>query len=211
MKKLLTIAMLLLTVVACKEENNPLNKLKEVTDKAKEVKQGLGNINEMVKEAEDLQENVEKLAELTPVSKEIIKAWMPTELDNLKRTKYGIGKQMGFAQVSNLSLEFKEDDTYKKVDVSITDGAGNGASFISVFIMVQNADIDSEDQTGYERTETFDGQKILVKYSNPEYNNRSQFNYLINNRLLVEAKGWQMEPEELWVYLKKLEIEKLIE
>lgn len=203
--------MLLLLVTACKEENNPLKKIKEAATKAKDVKQDLGNINEIVKGAEDVQDNIEKLAKLTPISKETIKEWMPTELGDLKRTKYGIGKQMGFAQISNLNLEFKEEDTNKTVSLNIVDGAGKGAAYISIFLMMKNADIDSEDERGYERTETFDEQKVLVKYSNPKYNNRSQINYLIKDRIVVEAKGWPMEPEELWSYLKKLEIEELID
>lgn len=210
MKKLITIAILLLVVTACKKDS-PLSKFKEAASKVKEAKQNIGNINEMVKGAEDMGKNIEKLAEFTPLTKEQIKTWMPEELGDLKRTKYEIGKQMGFAKISNVNLEFKAADNNKGVKVSVIDGAGNGASFISIFLMVKNTDVDSEDQTGYERTQTFDDQRTLVKYSNPKYGNKSTIKYLVNDRLLVEATGWDMEPEELWSYIKKLQIEKLIE
>ncbi len=209
MKKLITIILLLFTVVACKEENNPFNKLKEATDKVKEAKQEFGNINEIVKGAEDLQENVEKLAKMTPMTKEAMKSWMPESIGSLERTKYDIGKQMGIANISTLSMEFKGEDS-KRIRLNITDGAGNGASVISMFIMMKNADVDSESETGYERTETFGNQKVLIKYSNPKYNNSSKFSYLVNDRLFVEATGFAMEPEELWEYLEKLEIEELL-
>ncbi len=209
MKKLITIAMLLLVVIACKKENNPLSKIKEATKKVKETKQSLKNVNEIIKGAEDLQKNIEKLSEITPISKEEIKAWMPEELGDLKRTKYEIGKQMGFAKISNVNLEFKTSDNKKGITAKIIDGAGNGASMISMFLMVKNADVDSEDQTGYERTETFDNQRVLVKYYNPKYGNKSNLNYLLDDRFLIEVKGWNMKPDELWNYLKKLKLEKL--
>ncbi|WP_117885581.1 hypothetical protein [Aureibaculum luteum] len=77
MKKLITITMLLLLVVACKKQNNPLTKIKEAAGAAEEAKQGLGNVNEIVKATEDLEKNTKELAELTPITKEQIKTWMP--------------------------------------------------------------------------------------------------------------------------------------
>ena len=210
MKKIFTIAVLLLVVVACKKENNPLTKIKEATDKVKEVKTGIDNLDKIVNAAEDMQKEIEKLSKTTPISKETIKAWMPEKLGDLKRTKYEIGKQMGFAKISNVHLDFKSEDKKKGINVKITDGAGNGASVISMNNLMLQVDVDSESETGYERTETFDGQKIMVKYSNPKYGNKSLFKYIINNRIYVEARGWSMEPDELWEYLKQLEIENII-
>jgi hypothetical protein len=209
MKKIITIVMLLLIVVACKKENNPITKFKNATKKVKKAKQSLNNVTELIKGAEGVQKNIQKLSEITPISKDQIKSWMPEELGDLKRTKYEIGKQMGFANISNVNLEFKDADNNKIVNVKVIDGAGNGATFISMFLLVKNADVDSEDQTGYERTEVFGKQKVLVKYSNPKYSHSSKLNYLINDRFLVEATGWSMEPDELWNYLKKLDIDNL--
>jgi len=209
-KKLITIIMLLLVVMACKKENNPINKFKEAAEKVKEAKQGLNNLEKIAKRAEDLQKNIKKLAETTPMTNETIKAWMPKELGNLKRTEYEIGKQMGFAKISNVYLTFKdEEEQNRSIKMSIIDGAGNGSSIVSMFNLTFQVDVDSENNTGYKRTETFDGQKVLVDYSNPEYANRSLFKYIIKDRFIVEARGWSMKPDELWKHLKQLEIEKL--
>lgn len=210
MKKLITIAMLLFIVIACKKENNPLSKIKEATDKVKEVKQGFGNIEKIANSAEEMQQNIENLSETTPITKETIKTWMPEKLNDLNRTKYEIGNQMGFAKISNVNLEFKTDDKAKGIKVNIIDGAGNGASVISMNNLMLQVDVDSESESGYKRTEIFDNQKIMVDYSNPKYANRSLFKYIINDRVYVEARGWKMTPDELWNYLKQLEIEKLI-
>ncbi len=203
--------MVLLFVVACEEENNPLSKIKEATNQVKEAKQGLDNLDNIIDGAEDMQKNVEELSKITPVSNETIKAWLPDKIGDLKRTKYEIGQQMGFTKISNVHLTFKAEDTKKGVVIKIIDGAGNGASVISMNNLMLQVDVDSESETGYKRTETFDGQKVMVEYSNPKYSNRASFKYIINNRIYAEATGWQMEPDELWEYLKALKIETLME
>ena len=206
MKKLITIAMLLLVVIACKKENNPINKFKEAVGKAKEVKQGLNNIEKMAKGAEDFEENFERLSELTPITKDQIKTWMPESLGDLNRTAYSIGKQV---IANGVDLTYTGNDE-KEVKITIIDGAGGGSPAISMFLMAQNLETDSENNSGYERTETFDGQKVLAKYTKPEFNEKATILCLINKRFGIEAKGKHMKPEELWAYIKKLEIEKLI-
>ena len=203
MKKFSTIALLLLVVLACKKENNPINKIKK-------VKKGFENVQQTLDIAKNFEKNTKRLASLTPLSKENFKTWMPENLDDLKRTKYEIGKQMGYAKISKVHLEYKTEDKNKGVSLKIIDGAGNGASVITMFNLTSQQDLDSESETGYKKTMTFDGVKVLVEYSNPKYANRSLLKYLLNDRLYVEARGWQMKPDELWEYLNKLKIEKLI-
>ena len=200
MKKLIKIILILFLIIACKD----------ATEKIGEATQAIDNLEKIADSAQDAQKNIEELAKMSPVTKETIKAWMPDELEDLKRTKYDIGKQMGFAQISNVQLTFKTEDKKKGIDVKIIDGAGNGASVISMNNLMLQVDVDSESETGYKRTEIFDGQKLLVDYSNPKYANRSLFKYIVDNRIYVEARGWQMEPNALWKYLKQLKIEKLL-
>lgn len=203
--------MLLLLVFACKEENNPINKIKEATGIVKETKQNIDNLENIIDGAEDMQKNIKKLSEVIPVNKETIKAWMPEEIGDLKRTKYDIGQQMGFAKISNVHFIYKTEDKKKGIDVKIIDGAGNGASVISMNNLMLQVDVDSESETGYKRTEILDDQRVMVDYSNPKYANRALFKYIINNRIYVEARGWQMEPDELWEYLSALKIESLMQ
>ena len=201
--------MLLLVVIACKKENTPLSKIDKAVKKVKNAKQDISNINTIAKGFQGMQKNIEALKKLTPITKETIKNWMPENILDMKRTKYEIGKQMGFAMVSNVHLDYKTEDKSKSIRLKIIDGAGNGATQVSMAALSMEADIDSESETGYKKTETFDDQKIMVEYSNPKYANRSLFKYTIKNRIYVEARGWGMKPNELWKYLKQLEIEKL--
>jgi len=206
MKKIISIAMLLLSLVACKKENISINKFKETIDNVKETERGLENVNEVIKGAENLEKNIKKLSELIPITKEQIKDWMPKEIDDLKRTEYNIGSQMG---ISTFKLTFKGDEK-KMIKISISDGAGKGSAIIAMFSMMQNMEIDKENESGYERTQTFDGQPTLIKYQSSENYEKSTLQCLFNERFGIEANAWRMTPDQLWSYIKKLEIEKLI-
>ncbi len=205
MKKLIAITMLLLMIVACKKENNPINKFKQAAEKVKEAKHGLENVNEVIKGVENLEKNIEKLSELTPVTKEQIKAWMPEKIDDLKRTEYNIGGVMG---ISTFKLTFKGEGN-KKINITISDGAGKGSAIIAMYSMMQNIEIDKENESGYERTQKFDGQPTLIKYQSSENYEKATLQCLFNGRFGIEANAWKMTPEELWKYIKKLDIAKL--
>jgi hypothetical protein len=207
MKKVITIIVLLLVVVACKEENNPLTKIKGAVDNAKEIKQGIDNVSEVTKNLEGIQANIEKLSALTPVTKAEVKTWMPEDINDLKRTEYTIGGQMG---MSSFKFTFKGEDG-KMIKITISDGAGKGSALVSMFSMLQNIEIDKENESGYERTQTLDGQPMLVKYQSSENYEKSTLQCLFNNRFGIEANAWKMTPDELWSYIKKLQIDKLIE
>ena len=201
---------MLLLVIACKEENNPKSKIEKAVEKVKGVKQNVETVNTITKGFQGMQKNIENLSEMTPVTKETLKEWMPKDVLDMKRTKYEIGKQMGFAVVSNVSLDYKTEDKSKSISLKIIDGAGKGATIVAMKKLELEMDVDSESETGYERTQTFGKQKILVKYYNSVYANHSFFKYIINDRVYVEARGKSLNPDELWNYLKKLEIEEII-
>jgi len=194
-KTTITIFLLLLISTACKKENNVLNK----------AKQGLGNVNELIKGAENLQDNIKKLSETIAVTKAELKAWMPEQLDDLKRSSFQISKDMG----TICKLVFK-DDNKKSININIVDGAGNGAPMISMYTMMQNMDMDKENDTGYERTQKMGDQKVYVKYQKSGNYESSKLQCTINGRFGIEANAKKMTPDELWKYIEKLEIQKLI-
>lgn len=199
MKKItITILLILLVCTACKKENNPLNKIKEVN-------KNIDNIQEAAKALNEAQVNSKELAKLKPVTKEQIKAWMPEKLGDLKRSSFQISKELGMT----CKLVFKGQDN-KSININIIDGAGTGAPMMAVFSMMQSMDIDKESDTGYGRTQKIDGQPMLVKYQSKENYEKSTLQCLLNERFGIEANAWNMTPDELWQYLKQLEIEKLI-
>jgi len=131
---------------------------------------------------------------------------MPEEIAGHKRTAYNIGNQLG---ISTFSLKFKGDDG-QVIDVNISYRAGKGAAIISMFMMIENIEIDKENESGFERSQTFDGQRTLSKYKSSEKYEKATLQYLLNQRFGIEATGQKMNPDELWNFLKKLDIEQLV-
>ncbi len=205
MKKLITITMLFLMVMACKKENNPINKFKEAVDNAKEVKQGFEGIQGVLKGSEDVKENIERLSKLKPVTSSQIKNWLPKTIGNFKRTAFKIEKQIG---VSMVKLTFENNDK-EEINITIIDGADVGSAAVSMYLMAQNANIESEDDKGYMRVEKFGNYKVMVTYKNSDHDESSEIKTVITNRFLVDAKTSGMKPEKLWEHVKQLQIEKL--
>ncbi|MEE9350051.1 MAG: hypothetical protein V3U80_08395 [Flavobacteriaceae bacterium] len=189
MKQLITLAILLLAIGACK----------------KETSQNLNNVQELIKGVKHMEKKTEKLAKLKPITKDEIKTWMPEKIGDLKRTAYNIGSQMGS---STVSLDFKGDEN-KRIKIKILDGAGIGSPIIAMYSMMTKMDIDKENESGYERTETFNKQRVFIKYRSSNSYKKSEISYLFNERFGIEANGWNMEPKELWSYIKKLNLKKL--
>ncbi len=197
-KTTLTFLLLLLICTACKKENNPLTKIKEVN-------KNIGNIQEAAKTLSEAQENSKDLAKLEPVTKEQIKSWMPEKLGDLKRSSFQISKEFGMT----CKLVFKGEDN-KSININIIDGAGTGAPMMTMFSMMQNMDIDKESDTGYERTQKFGSQKVYIKYQKSGNYEKSKLQCTLNGRFGIEANAREMTPEELWEYIQKLKINKLI-
>ena len=186
--KAIFVMLLLVITIACKKERKKINR-----------------VNNILKAAQNLEKDTKKLTNLEPVTKEQLKNWMPKNLNDLKRTAYNISKQGG---ASSVKLTYK-DENNKNVQITIIDGAGAGASYVSMFTMFTQVEIDKETETGYERTTTYDSQKVLVKYNKSGNYESSNITCLINERFGVEARGKNMNPKELWHYIKKLKIKKL--
>ena len=211
-KKVIVLGGLVLALTSCGIEESTLDKISNAANQVKGLKENVKNASSIVSSAKEMQENIKRLKETIPISKDAMKQWMPEALEDLKRSKFSIGKHMGIANVASIDLEFKSTDAEsgKFLRLKVVDCAGEAAAIMAMQLMITNVDIDSEDEQGYERTEVFDNQKILVKHKTSEYGLRTNFNYQINDRLLVEAKGTNMGADELWFLVKVLNIQDLL-
>ena len=63
-------------------------------------------------------------------------------------------------------------DDLKRTSYDIGNQAG--ASTISMFSMFSNADVDTESESGYKRTTSFNKQKVLVKYQSARNYKKSE-------------------------------------
>lgn len=184
-----------------------VSKAKEAKQSVKTVKDGAMNLTKIAAGAEDMKKNAALLQKMKPVSKEKIKAWMPTELEGRKREKYSLTTKLGVADITSVSLTFGSNKEKNRVTFNIVDGAGQGVSMISPFLMVQKMQMDVENEKGYQRTEKLDGNNVLVDYKNPPHE-KTSMKYVLDDRFLVDIEG-KMNPKDLWKLHNKLNIGKL--
>ncbi len=71
------------------------------------------------------------------------------------------------------------------IKITISDGAGNGAAIVSMFMMMQNMEVES----GYELTQTFDDQRALIKYQSAKNYEKATSQCLVNQRFGIEANA----------------------
>ncbi len=183
-----------------------VDQVKQAKQSIKEVKNTAKNLSKLSQSTKDFEKHAKRLKGMKPVTKEKIKAWMPKELAGMKRTKFNLTTKLGVADITSVSMTF-EKDKKNKVVVKVVDGAGEGASILSPFLMVQKMSLDIENEKGYQRTETFDGTNVLVEYKNPP-KEKTSMKYVLKNRFLVEING-AMNPKDLWALNKKLNIPSL--
>ncbi len=186
--------------------NEAKKSIKEVKQSVKTVKKTAENLSDLSKTAVDFEKTAKILKDTKPLTKEKMKAWMPTELDGMKRDTFSLTAKLGVADIASLNMTFA-DDKKNKVEVKIVDGAGGGTALISPFLMVQKMQMDVENEKGYQRTEKLDGNNVLIEYKNPP-KEKTSMKYVLNDRFLVEIDG-KMNPKDLWALHNKLNIAKL--
>lgn len=198
MKSFVFICTALLTLSSC---NNP------ITEKIKETKQQVSNTQEAFKEITDLQENIEELQEVVPLTNEELKAWLPDEVNGMKRTGYKAG-QGAFMKIAMIEGTFTSEDKSKKFKVEIMDGAGTvGASATAGMRILFSQDFEEEDENKYRKTMTKDGVKAIVEYR--KKSNNSEIQVFVNDRFFINAKGTNMNVDETWDAIMELDAEDL--
>lgn len=142
--------------------------------------------NALKEKAEEMNEKMEELKKLTPLTLDQLKAMLPEELMGMKRSNFNANSMMG---TGSCAATYKSDDG-KELRVTIFDGAGEaGAGLVNMrFYNIWN--YQHEDDNGYTKTVDYNGGKAVETYrkSNDEYS----LTYVANDRLLVNLEGQKM-------------------
>jgi hypothetical protein len=109
---------------------------------------------------------------------------------------------------NNIELLFEKG--LKKATVTIVDCANNknAASMYTLMLDMASSDWKDKTETGYRSASEIDNTRVMIDYNEKEV--KTTLSYNTNQRFLIKAEATNIKPEELWSYLKKLEIEKLI-
>lgn len=175
--------------------------------KVKETTSSLSSLKKMAKEAKNSEKNYKDLANATPLTNDQIKAWMPEELDNLRRDSYTVGGA-GMLGMSSLNATYANEDKSKRIEFQLIDGADSiGAGMITMFRMTLAADMEQETQSEVQKTVTKNGRKAFVVYQKDK--SSCSIKFIENNRFYIDLEGKNLSIDELWDVVGELKLNKL--
>jgi hypothetical protein len=141
-----------------------------------------------------------KLYHLTPITKEQFEKWVPNKLGDLSVTtkEYGTLPERR-KNKNNMHLIYTDKIQKKEIDLYVIDFAKNPADMemINFSYAMENDGKDEKDIKPY-----------VTQYS--ERKKATQFLYKVKDRIVVEASAVNINGEELWEYVQKLNVEKLL-
>tara|TARA_R110002049_G_scaffold72563_4_gene187799 strand:- start:4505 stop:5113 length:609 start_codon:yes stop_codon:yes gene_type:complete len=192
------LAMLVILVISCEEDSKKLKQeVKNTTTKIK-------NTSKVAEDGDIMLENIEKLKQVTPVSKEQFESWVAETLIDLPKASSMINFIPG---LSSSGTTYSKQN--KSVRVMVIDGAGEkGASGVGPYRMSSTMDYDQEDEWGYTKSRIING--IKVKESYRKSGEAYTLSMFYGDRFAVDVKTSKVTKEELDDIMKELNLEQLL-
>lgn len=188
-----------LILAGCKD--NPVSK------KIQETRDAVTNTTSAVEEINKMQDDIQKLQDKEPLSNEELKAWLPDEVNGMKRISFKAG-QAGMVNISSIEATYANDDKSKKFSINIVDGAGQmGAAATAGIRLVLSQEFEEEDENGSRKTVNKNGSKAIEEYRSD--NNDSKIQLLESNRFYLEATGKNMDLDETWDAIDAIDLDQL--
>jgi len=182
-----------------KEENN--------TDtESVNVVEGVKNLSKMSDAASTLEEQTAKLKEMTPLTNDELKAVVPETLGGLKRKSYSAGA-MGTVGLSAIDAEYglESDDTTKRINIGIMDGAGeSGSAIVSLLAMGLSMDTESESNGTKSKTTEINGIRAMTEETKIDQTVRSSIKYIVKDRYSINLSGEGYSLAELEAFMKNI-------
>jgi|SRR5690554_4136595 len=199
MKKYLFSLFICASLVACKD--NPVSK------KIQETQETVSNTSNAVKEINKMQDDINNLSEVTPLTNAELKEWLPDEVEGMKRISYKAG-EVGMMGISSIEATYANEDKSKKFQVKLIDGAGQmGATLTASMRMMLSQDFEEETESSIRKTENKNGKKVLLDYK--KNNTESNIQFMEKNRFYIETEGKNMSLDETWDAIDDLNLNNL--
>lgn len=201
MKKILIGTFCAALMFSCGKDNPVSKKIEQ----AKQAKDNISNAGKAIKESQNLQQDLERLSAMEPLTNAEFKEWMPEEVNGMKRNSFKAG-ETAMIQIASAEAGFSDEEKTKRFSVTVTDGAGAmGASAISGLSMSLKMSMEEEDESGYRKTTDRNGVRVMEQYRNEN----TKIQMISKDRYWVEATGNNMTPEETWKAVDALNLDKL--
>jgi hypothetical protein len=152
-----------------------------------------------IEEDEKIQ-TAKRLYNLTPITKEQFETWVPNKLDDLSLTTNEHGNPpKGRKNKNNIHLIYTNETQKKEIELYVVDCAKNpdDMEMINFAYAMENRAKAEKDIKPY-----------VAQYSERE--KATQLLYKVEDRIFVQASGVNINAEELWEYIKKLNVDKLL-
>ncbi|MEE9363499.1 MAG: hypothetical protein V3U92_12955 [Cellulophaga sp.] len=155
-------------------------------------------ILKQVADDEEIQ-TVKKLDNLTPITKQQFEKWAPNKLGDLALTTKEHGNPpKGERNKNTIHLIYTSKTKNKEIDLYVVDCAKTGdMEMINFSYAMENDGKEEKDIKLY-----------IAQYS--ERKKATEFLYKVKDRIFVEASAVNINSEDLWEYIQKLNIEKLL-
>lgn len=192
MKKLI-FAMSAILLISCSKTE----KTEEKSGGLSEAYSNVKNLNKLSNSMDDITKNTDELKKLTPLSNDELKPLLPEQLLGLKRTELSVGDN-AMMNMSSAESSYNNEDSSKKVNLQIMDGAGEtGSAVVSMLMMSLNMDREKITETGFEKSKEIKGMKAMVSENKNGEIPNSEIQMIANNRYLITLRGDGISAEEL--------------
>lgn len=199
MKNIVKLFIVCVLFAACKD--NP------VVKKAKEAKESITNTQNVIKESTKMQDDIKELSEATPLTNDEMKAWLPEDVDGMKRTAFKTGA-MGMMNIASVEATYATEDKSRSFKVEVIDGAGEmGALSTAGLRMAFSMDFEEETESKTRKTVKKNGVKAIEEYD--KRRNQSVIQFMQDNRFYIKATGTNMEIDELWDLIDEMNADDL--
>ncbi len=204
MKKTILLIICISLFVSCGKD-----KKKEDEPGLLDAIEGISDLNKMAKEAEEMEEESDKLIKATPISNDDLKAFLPETLLGYPRKKFSVGNQF-MTDVAMAEAEY-ENENGTMISLSVMDGAGEtGSAMITLARLGFARDFEEQSDRGYKKSIHLNGYKAIEEVEKDDYNDyeNSKIDVLIAKRFLVSLEG-EIQVDQLKKAVNKLNLNKL--
>jgi len=149
-----------------------------------------------------IEERTQWLDKQEPLKPKDFEKWLPKKVADFALVSHEINKEMAGAPKNNIQLIYKNNA--KKIEIIIVDAAKDASALEMIYFA-----FDMDNQLSKKETKKQESKEPhhISKYN--EEKKTAQILSIINKRFGVSAKGENMNPDALWLFVKQLQINKL--
>ncbi len=178
------------------------------SEKPQDESSNKSDLENFADKMKDVSKNFTEGKKVNPVDFRELKALLPETLGDLKRTNIEGEKVAAMGMnISNANADYSDEQGDQSIDLKITDlGSVSGLSGMAAYGWYM-VDIDKEDETGYEKTITYKGNKGYEKYDNQ--GKYGELSILVAKRFIIEANGNNVSMDHLKTAVDMIDLGKL--